>query len=70
VGEQALPDLAGKPVLLVSGAADPMVPRRQSERLAALLGEAGAAVQHRTLPGGHGLSQSDVAYVASWINEL
>jgi phospholipase/carboxylesterase len=63
-------NLAGKPVLLLSGAVDPIVPAENSARLAALLEEAGATVQARTLPGGHGLSQADVALTKGWIDQL
>jgi phospholipase/carboxylesterase len=54
-------DLAGKPVLILSGSMDPMVPAANADRLAAILQGAGADVQHRMLPAGHGLSQADIA---------
>jgi len=59
--------LEGKPVLIISGAADPIVPAENAARLAALLKAAGAAVSHEILPAGHGLSQPDVALAKSWI---
>jgi phospholipase/carboxylesterase len=59
-------DLTGKPVLLLSGAADPIVPAENAARLAAQLGDAGAEVTHRIVPVGHGLSQADVA-PAKWL---
>ena len=43
-------DLTGKPVLILSGSMDPMVPQDNAARLAALLRDAGADVQHRTCP--------------------
>ncbi|WP_298241888.1 alpha/beta hydrolase [uncultured Bradyrhizobium sp.] len=60
-------DLAGKPVLLLSGQADPIVPAGNSERLAARLTQAGASVTHRVLPAGHQLSQADVTLARGWI---
>ncbi|WP_454649013.1 alpha/beta hydrolase [Bradyrhizobium liaoningense] len=60
-------DLAGKPVLLLSGQADPIVPASNSARLAALLSEAGARVTHKVLPAGHQLSQADVSLARDWI---
>jgi phospholipase/carboxylesterase len=63
-------DLSGKPVLIISGASDPIVPADNSKRLAALLKGAGAAVQHHILPTGHGLSQTDVALTKTWIEQL
>jgi phospholipase/carboxylesterase len=59
--------LRGKPVLLVSGAADPIVPADNAAKLAAQLGAAGAAITHQTLPGGHALSGRDVETVTAWI---
>jgi phospholipase/carboxylesterase len=53
-------DLSGKPVLIVSGAADPIVPAANAARLAAILTKAGARVEHRTLPTGHGLTRPDM----------
>lgn len=63
-------DLAGKPVLIVSGAMDPIVPADDPNRLAHLLEAAGAIVTHRVLPTGHGLSQTDVALARAWIGQL
>lgn len=63
-------DLARTPVLILSGAGDPIVPAENAARLAAMLADAGAAVEHRTLPCGHGLSQADLALAAAWIDAL
>jgi phospholipase/carboxylesterase len=63
-------DLAGKPVLIISGASDPIVPADNAKRLATLLTGAGAIVEHRVLPTGHGLSQTDVALTKTWIDQL
>jgi phospholipase/carboxylesterase len=62
--------LEGTPVLVLSGAADPIVPAENSARLATLLEEAGASVTHRVLPGGHGLTQMDLGLVKSWLAAL
>ncbi|HWL71741.1 MAG TPA: alpha/beta hydrolase [Geminicoccus sp.] len=61
--------LAGKPVLLLSGSTDPLVPAANADRLADMLGSAGAEVAHRTLPVGHGLSQGDVTLAAKWFGQ-
>ena len=63
-------DLAGKPVLLLSGQADPIVPASNSAKLAALLSQAGASVTHRVLPAGHQLSQADVSLARDWIGNV
>lgn len=63
-------DLASKPVLLLSGRSDPIVPASNSARLAALLSEAGARVTHKVLPAGHQLSQADVTLARDWIGKV
>lgn len=63
-------DFAGKPVLLLSGQGDPIVPAGNSARLAALLLQAGANVSHRILPAGHQLSQADVTLAREWIGNV
>jgi phospholipase/carboxylesterase len=60
-------DLAGKPVLIVSGKSDPIIPPDNSARLATILQQAGADVQHRTLPVGHQLSQADLTLAKAWL---
>lgn len=60
-------DLAGRPVLLLSGAFDPIVPAENAERLAAGLERAGARVTHTVNPAGHGLSQADLAAAGPWL---
>ncbi|WP_207460040.1 alpha/beta hydrolase [Azospirillum sp. SYSU D00513] len=63
-------DLGGKPVLILSGSADPIVPADNAKRLASLLETAGAAVEHRVLPVGHGLSQADLTLAKGWLDRL
>jgi phospholipase/carboxylesterase len=60
-------DLTGKPVLIASGARDPMMSPQGAARLASLLHGYGAVVDHRTLPSGHELSQADVALARQWL---
>ncbi|MGL3110680.1 alpha/beta hydrolase [Bradyrhizobium sp. BR 1432] len=62
--------LGGKPVLLLSGQADPIVPASNSAHLAALLSQAGASVTHKVLPAGHRLSQADVTLARDWIGNI
>lgn len=60
-------DLGGTPVLILSGAADPIVPAANAAGLAAMLARAGANVRHETLPGGHGLTQADLYRTKAWL---
>lgn len=61
--------LSAKPVLIVSGSFDPIIPDENAARLAATLTAAGASVEHRSLPTGHGLSQADLGLVRDWLAE-
>ena len=63
-------ELSGKPVLLLSGQADPIVPASNSTKLASLLAHAGATVTHRVLPAGHQLSQADLTLARDWIGNV
>jgi predicted esterase len=62
-----LPVLPGTPVLLAEGAQDPLVPRANAERLAAMLRDAGASVTLHWEPAGHGLTQADVSVAQAWM---
>lgn len=70
LGDPPPAQLRGKPVLLLSGQLDPIVPADNAARLAGMLRDAGAAVRHRVLPSGHGLSQADIATASAWLREL
>jgi phospholipase/carboxylesterase len=61
------PDLSGKPVLLVSGLADPIAHPRTVEPLASALTAAGADVEQQSLPVGHALSRGDLEVARRWI---
>jgi phospholipase/carboxylesterase len=60
-------DLTGKPVFIASGMRDPMISLEGAKRLASVLQQHGAVVEHRTLPSGHELSQADVALAKQWL---
>lgn len=63
-------DLAGKSVLVLSGALDPIIPASNAERLVRQLGDNGAAVEHRVLPAGHGLGQADLGLLHGWLERF
>ena len=60
--------LAGRHVLIASGAADPIVPSDHPPHLAALLRAGGADVTLHTGRAGHGLASSDLAAAQSWLH--
>lgn len=62
----ALPDLAGVPVQINAGQADPLVPPPQSEALARLLADAGASVTTAWIAGGHALTREDLDVGKAW----
>jgi phospholipase/carboxylesterase len=62
-------DLRGKPVLIISRVTDPIIPAANAARLASMLKQAGAAVEHRTLPVGHELSQADISFARAWLEK-
>jgi phospholipase/carboxylesterase len=64
------PNLAGKPVLLLSGANDPMISAAGRDRLVAVLQAAGAALNHKVLPTGHNLTQNDLTTAGYWLEQL
>lgn len=70
LAEPPAADLAGTPVLMLSGVADPIVPGENAARLAALFEGAGAEVSHDILPAGHGLGQADVAALQAWMTRI
>lgn len=68
--EDAATGLDGTPVLLLSGLQDPMMPVDKAKRLADQLREAGAAVEHQFLPGGHGLTQADLVAAQAFLQRI
>jgi predicted esterase len=65
-----LPDLTGVPIFIGAGRADSMVDPANTERLASMLGDAGADVTVRWKPGGHELAQGDVLAAREWYGKL
>ena len=67
---EPLPSLAGKPLLLLSGSSDQMIPAAATKRLAEVLQTAGANLTYKTLPTGHGLTQTDLIIAAQWLQDF
>jgi predicted esterase len=61
------PSLEGKPILLLSGKQDPIVPLDQPQALADLFRSAGADVTLEWAPAGHGLTQGEVSKAQNWL---
>ncbi len=66
---ETLPSLTETPVFIGAGRQDPLVPVSETERLAALLRSAGAAVTTSWQPGGHTLTREEAASATNWLKE-
>jgi len=62
--------IPGTPVLILSGAQDPLASPDNPARLAAQLNERGAKAEQRIVPGGHGLTQADVNLTAAFMKNV
>jgi phospholipase/carboxylesterase len=60
--------LMGTRVLISSGEFDPMVPRGNAERLAAILAQGGADVEHVWAPVGHNLTRQELEHGREWLS--
>jgi phospholipase/carboxylesterase len=58
--------LDAKPILIISGKHDIIVPLANAKRLATILMEAGADVDHQSLPAGHALTEQDMDAAKRW----
>jgi phospholipase/carboxylesterase len=61
---------AGLPVLMSHGRSDPLLPFALAERLRDLLGEAGLGVKWVAFNGGHGISDSVLSALGSFLSEV
>jgi predicted esterase len=62
-----LPRLSGKPILVLAGARDSLVPREETERLAGLLKRAGADVTLNWADATHGITGEEVRMGKEWL---
>ncbi len=58
-----------KPILLLAGQRDPIVPAENVAQLAKMFTQADAEVTLKTLQTGHGLTQEDVDFAREWLAE-
>ena len=64
-----LPDLKEVGVFIGAGRRDPIASVAETERLAALLGDAGAEVTVSWQPGGHALTREEADAAAAWLRK-
>jgi phospholipase/carboxylesterase len=63
-----VPSLLDKPILLLNGQLDPIVPLNQPEQLATVFRTAGAEVTLQWRKAGHALTQADVVAAMEWLS--
>jgi phospholipase/carboxylesterase len=64
---EPLPNLSGVPIFLSGGLRDPMITAAQTQQLADMFEQAGAAVHMHWEPGGHQLSQTEFTEAQRWL---
>jgi predicted esterase len=62
-----MPRLSGKPILILAGTRDGLIPREETERLAELLKRAGADVMLHWADATHAISGDDVKTAHEWL---
>lgn len=65
---QSMPKLSGKPILILAGARDALVPREETARLAELLERAEADVTLRWTDATHALAKEELAVARDWLS--
>ncbi len=68
-GSPPVLSIPGTPVLIASGAQDPIASTSNAAQLATQLRERGGRVDHRVVAAGHGLTQADVNLAAAFVRE-
>jgi phospholipase/carboxylesterase len=61
------PNLKGTSVFLASGITDPILPLDNARRLAAMLRDAGAGLNHLEIPTGHQLTSGELDAARTWL---
>jgi len=67
---EVTPDLSGMPVFMAAGRRDRMIPLDNAQRLAEILGEAGADVDLRWRDTGHPLAYEEVGEAKEWVSNI
>lgn len=65
-----VPDLTGKPILILSGEQDPIVPVDQPQQLAEVFRSAGADVTLHWAKAGHNLTNEELKVARDWLEHF
>jgi phospholipase/carboxylesterase len=60
-------DLGGRPILLLGGSHDPIIPAADLSQVAQQLAKCGAQVTAKTVRAAHGLAQTDIISARQWM---
>lgn len=66
---EKLPDLSGRGVFLASGIHDPILPLENARRLAAMLRQSDADVDHLEIETGHQLTSGELDTARRWLSQ-
>lgn len=64
-----LPDLNGKPILILRGSQDTIIPSDSTDQLILRFQQAGAEVTAQTIDAGHAITRRDVRTISIWLAE-
>jgi predicted esterase len=64
---ESVPDLAGKRILILAGTGDSLVGKEETERLASLVGRAGADVALHWADANHAITSTEIAVAKQWL---
>ena len=64
---ESVPDLAGKHILILAGTGDSLVRKEETERLASLVGRAGADVALHWAEANHAITSAEIAVAKEWL---
>jgi len=67
--QDPLSDVSGVSVFMANGTSDPMAPQDSVGRLEAVATQHGASIHRFTRPGGHGITEEEIAQAITWIGE-
>lgn len=66
----AFPDLSNKKILMLSGLMDQIIPVDNAKHLVWMFKQANADITFTMKPAGHGLTQTDVSDITSWLKAV
>lgn len=67
---EALPDLSGKKILMLSGLMDQIIPVDNAKHLAWMFKQSNADISFTMKPAGHGLTQTDISDITNWLKAV